>query len=107
MAKRILATVALLVAFAGNAYGEEIGRYQVVGPGPIPGYDAQTFLMLDTATGKTWYLSTHSTPFPVEGMPDAGVTTKSKLWKPLHFYVPPGDKHPGSLTPPEQPEVRE
>ena len=86
MQKPVLAQLAMLLAAAGSAYGQEpqVGRYQM---SVVPASQAQTFpeaLLLDTATGQTWMLY-HETGQVIQ-------------WIPLRFSA--GKDRPSTPLPP-------
>ena len=86
---RTILAVALLVAFAGSVHAEAVGRYEIVGPGSVPGYDIPTFLMIDTVTGKSWYLA-----LPEAHLPSGKrrIELSIRRWIPLRF-VPPNSEY--------------
>ncbi len=86
MQKPVVASLALLLAVVGSAYGQQaqIGRYQMVA---VPASQSQTFpqtLLLDTSTGQTWILYHES--------------GQAIQWLPLAFWAGK-DRSPAPLPP--------
>src|SRR5208282_2954931 len=86
MQKPVVVLLAMLLAAAGSAHGEEarVGRYQMV---VVPASQSQTFpeaLLLDTATGQSWILY-HETGQAIQ-------------WLPLRFWG--GKDRPATPLPP-------
>jgi hypothetical protein len=89
MQRPVVASLALLLAAAGGARGQQAevgqaGRYQMVA---VPASQAQTFpeaLLLDTATGQSWMLY-HETGQAIQ-------------WLPLPFWA--GKERPATPLPP-------